>query len=90
MKQFADLSNKILAGVLKLVGYTFILMLVVIISLYLAFLIWLGNMRDKTNAERIVTSQQHDYQAFPHLAESIFFISGCMWVIVAIGLWFIL
>lgn len=73
MKQFADLSNKILDGVLKLVGYTFILMLVVIISLYLAFSIWLGNMRDEKNAERLLQSQNHDHQAFPHLAEAIFF-----------------
>ena len=73
MKQFADLSNKILDGVLKLVGYTLILMLVVIISLYLAFSIWLGNMRDEKNAERLLQSQNHDHQAFPHLAESIFF-----------------
>ena len=73
IKQFTDLSHKILDGVLKLVGYTFILLLAVIIMLYLAFSIWLGNIRDEQNAERLLQSQNYDRQTFPHLAESIFF-----------------
>ena len=73
IKQFTDLSHKILDGVLKLVGYTFILLLAVIIMLYLAFSIWLGNIRDEINAERLLQSQNYDRQTFPHLAESIFF-----------------
>ena len=73
IKQFTDLSNKILDGVLKLFGYTFILVLAVIIILYLAFSIWLGNIRDEINAERLLQSQNYDRQTFPHLAESIFF-----------------
>ena len=73
IKQFTDLSHKILDGVLKLVGYTFILLLAVIIMLYLAFSIWLGNIRDDKNAERLLQSQNYDRQTFPYLAESIFF-----------------
>ena len=73
IKQFTDLSHKILDGVLKLVGYTFILLLAVIIILYLAFSIWLGNIRDDKNAERLLQSQNYDRQTFPYLAESIFF-----------------
>lgn len=73
IKQFTDLSNKILDGVLKLFGYTFILLLAVIIILYLAFSIWLGNIRDDKNAERLLQSQNYDRQTFPYLAESIFF-----------------
>ena len=73
IKQFTDLSHKILDGVLKLFGYTFILLLAVIIMLYLAFSIWLGNIRDEKNAERLLQSQNYDRQTFPHLAESIFF-----------------
>ena len=68
IKQFTDLSHKILDGVLKLVGYTFILLLAVIIMLYLAFSIWLGNIRDEINAERLLQSQNYDRQTFPHLA----------------------
>ena len=41
--------------------------------LYLAFSIWLGNIRDEINAERLLQSQNYDRQTFPHLAESIFF-----------------
>lgn len=73
IKQFTDLSNKILDGVLKLFGYTFILLLAVIIMLYLAFSIWLGNIRDEQNAERLLQSQNYDRQAFPYLAEHVFF-----------------
>ena len=73
IKQFTDLSHKILDGVLKLVGYTFILLLAVIIMLYLAFSIWLGNIRDDKNAERLLQSQNYDRQTFPYLAEPIFF-----------------
>ena len=73
IKLFTDLSHKILDGVLKLVGYTFILLLAVIIMLYLAFSIWLGNIRDDNNAERLLQSQNYDRQTFPYLAESIFF-----------------
>jgi len=73
IKQFTDLSNKILDGVLKLVGYTFILLLAVIIMLYLAFSIWLGNIRDDNNAERLLQSQNYDRQTFPYLAEPVFF-----------------
>ena len=73
IKQFTDLSHKILDGVLKLFGYTFILVLAVIIILYLAFSIWLGNIRDDKNAERLLQSQNYDRQTFPYLAESIFF-----------------
>lgn len=73
IKQFTDLSHKILDGVLKLVGYTFILLLAVIIILYLAFSIWLGNIRDEKNAERLLQSQNYDRQTFPYLAEPIFF-----------------
>ena len=73
IKQFTDLSNKILDGVLKLFGYTFILLLTMIIILYLAFSIWLGNIRDDKNAERLLQSQNYDRQTFPYLAESIFF-----------------
>ncbi|WP_227548525.1 hypothetical protein [Acinetobacter sp. ANC 4173] len=51
VKNFADLSTKILDGVLKLVGYTFILLLAVIIIFYLAFSIWFANIRDEQNAE---------------------------------------
>lgn len=73
IKQFTDLSNKILDGVLKLFGYTFILLLAVIIILYLAFSIWLGNIRDEQNAERLLQSQNYDRQTFPYLAEHVFF-----------------
>ena len=73
IKQFTDLSHKILDGVLKLVGYTFILLLAVIIMLYLAFSIWLGNIRDEQNAERLLQSQNYDRQTFPYLAEHVFF-----------------
>ena len=73
IKQFTDLSHKILDGVLKLVGYTFILLLAVIIMLYLAFSIWLGNIRDDNNAERLLQSQNYDRQTFPYLAEPVFF-----------------
>lgn len=73
IKQFTDLSNKILDGVLKLFGYTFILLLTVIIMLYLAFSIWLGNIRDEQNAERLLQSQNYDRQTFPYLAEHVFF-----------------
>ena len=73
IKQFTDLSNKILDGVLKLFGYTFILLLAVIIMLYLAFSIWLGNIRDEQNAERLLQSQNYDRQTFPYLAEHVFF-----------------
>ena len=73
IKQFTDLSHKILDGVLKLVGYTFILLLAVIIMLYLAFSIWLGNIRDDKNAERLLQSQNYDRQTFPYLAEPVFF-----------------
>ena len=73
IKQFTDLSNKILDGVLKLFGYTFILLLAVIIILYLAFSIWLGNIRDEQNAERLLQSQNYDRQTFPYLAEPVFF-----------------
>lgn len=73
IKQFTDLSNKILDGVLKLFGYTFILLLAVIIILYLAFSIWLGNIRDEQNAERLLQSQNYDRQTFPYLAEHMFF-----------------
>lgn len=73
IKQFTDLSNKILDGVLKLFGYTFILLLAVIIMLYLAFSIWLGNIRDEQNAERLLQSQNYDRQTFPNLAEHVFF-----------------
>ena len=73
IKQFTDLSNKILDGVLKLFGYTFILVLAVIIILYLAFSIWLGNIRDEQNAERLLQSQNYDRQTFPYLAEHVFF-----------------
>ena len=73
IKKFTDLSNKILDGVLKLVGYTLILLLAVIIVLYLAFSIWFGNIRDKQNAERVLQSQNYDRQTFPHLAEHVFF-----------------
>ena len=73
IKQFTDLSHKILDGVLKLVGYTFILLLAVIIILYLAFSIWLGNIRDEQNAERLLQSQNYDRQTFPYLAEHVFF-----------------
>ena len=73
IKQFTDLSHKILDGVLKLVGYTFILLLAVIIMLYLAFSIWLGNIRDEQNAERLLQSQNYDRQTFPYLAEPVFF-----------------
>lgn len=73
IKQFTDLSNKILDGVLKLFGYTFILLLTVIIILYLAFSIWLGNIRDEQNAERLLQSQNYDRQTFPYLAEHVFF-----------------
>ena len=73
IKQFTDLSHKILDGVLKLFGYTFILVLAVIIILYLAFSIWLGNIRDDKNAERLLQSQNYDRQTFPYLAEPVFF-----------------
>lgn len=73
IKQFTDLSNKILDGVLKLFGYTFILLLTMIIILYLAFSIWLGNIRDEQNAERLLQSQNYDRQTFPYLAEHVFF-----------------
>lgn len=73
IKQFTDLSHKILDGVLKLVGYTFILLLAVIIMLYLAFSIWLGNIRDEQNAERLLQSQNYDRQTFPYLADPVFF-----------------
>ncbi|MBO6151643.1 MAG: hypothetical protein J6O15_03445 [Acinetobacter sp.] len=73
IKQFTDLSNKILDGVLKLFGYTFILLLAVIIMLYLAFSIWLGNIRDEQNVERLLQSQNYDRQTFPYLAEHVFF-----------------
>ena len=73
IKQFTDLSHKILDGVLKLFGYTFILLLAVIIILYLAFSIWLGNIRDEQNAERLLQSQNYDRQTFPYLAEPVFF-----------------
>ena len=73
IKQFTDLSHKILDGVLKLFGYTFILVLAVIIILYLAFSIWLGNIRDDNNAERLLQSQNYDRQTFPYLAEPVFF-----------------
>ena len=73
IKQFTDLSHKILDGVLKLVGYTFILLLAVIIMLYLAFSIWLRNIRDDKNAERLLQSQNYDRQTFPYLAEHVFF-----------------
>lgn len=73
IKQFTDLSNKILDGVLKLFGYTFILLLTVIIMLYLAFSIWLGNIRDEQNAERLLQSQNYDRQTFLYLAEHVFF-----------------
>ena len=73
IKQFTDLANKILDGVLKLFGYTFILLLAVIIILYLAFSIWLGNIRDEQNAERLLQSQNYDRQTFPYLAEHVFF-----------------
>ncbi|MNG51593.1 hypothetical protein D3C78_35650 [compost metagenome] len=73
IKQFTDLSNKILDGVLKLFGYTFILLLAVIIILYFAFSIWLGNIRDEQNAERLLQSQNYDRQTFPYLAEHVFF-----------------
>lgn len=73
IKQFTDLSNKILDGVLKLFGYTFILLLAVIIILYLAFSISFGNMRDEINAERLLKSQNYDRQTFPYLAEHVFF-----------------
>lgn len=73
IKQFTDLANKILDGVLKLFGYTFILLLAVIIMLYLAFSIWLGNIRDEQNAERLLQSQNYDRQTFPYLAEHVFF-----------------
>lgn len=73
IKKFADLSNKILDGVLKLVGYTFILLLAVIIIFYLAFSIWFGNIRDEQNAERLLQSQNYDHQTFPYLAEPMFF-----------------
>ena len=73
IKQFTDLSHKILDGVLKLFGYTFILLLAVIIMLYLAFSIWLGNIRDEQNAERLLQSQNYDRQTFPYLAEHVFF-----------------
>lgn len=73
IKQFTDLSHKILDGVLKLFGYTFILLLTVIIMLYLAFSIWLGNIRDEQNAERLLQSQNYDRQTFPYLAEPVFF-----------------
>lgn len=73
IKQFTDLFHKILDGVLKLVGYTFILLLAVIIMLYLAFSIWLGNIRDEQNTERLLQSQNYDRQTFPYLAEPVFF-----------------
>ena len=73
IKQFTDLANKILDGVLKLFGYTFILLLAVIIMLYLAFSIWLGNIRDEQNVERLLQSQNYDRQTFPYLAEHVFF-----------------
>ena len=73
IKQFTDLSHKILDGFLKLFGYTFILLLAVIIILYLAFSIWLGNIRDEQNAERLLQSQNYDRQTFPYLAEHVFF-----------------
>jgi len=73
IKQFTDLSHKILDGFLKLFGYTFILLLAVIIILYLAFSIWLGNIRDEQNAERLLQSQNYDRQTFPYLAEPVFF-----------------
>lgn len=73
IKKFTDLSNKILDGMLKLLGYTLILLLAVIIVLYLAFSIWFGNIRDKQNTERVLQSQNYDRQTFPHLAEHVFF-----------------
>ena len=44
-----------------------------IIILYLAFSIWLGNIRDDKNAERLLQSQNYDRQTFPYLAEPVFF-----------------
>lgn len=65
--------NKILNGILKLISYMVVFILFVILILYLALSIWLGNIRDRANEERLIKSQSYDRQAFPYLATSIFF-----------------
>lgn len=65
--------DKILNGILKLIGYMTVSILFIILILYLTLSIWLGNIRDESNEEKLVKSHSYDHQAFPYLANSIFF-----------------
>lgn len=65
--------DKILNGILKLIGYMTVSILFIILILYLTLFIWLGNMRDESNEEKLIKSHSYDHQAFPYLANSIFF-----------------
>lgn len=65
--------DKILNGILKLIGYMTVSILFMILILYFALSIWLGSILDKSNEEILVKSNSYDHQAFPYLATSIFF-----------------
>ncbi|CAB1210055.1 hypothetical protein [Acinetobacter bouvetii] len=73
LDKIADISNQILNGILKLLGYTLVLVLVVLLILYISLMIWIGQIRDEQNAKRLMMSQTYDHQVFPSLTEHIFF-----------------
>lgn len=73
IKKFTDFSHSILYGISRFLGYTAIFMIAMILMLYLALSIWLGNIRDHANEARLAQSEQYDRQRFPSLTQPIFF-----------------